>query len=237
MHSTLSPSSRLLGVASAAVLLVVLAGCGRSIPSKPGTPLPPPGGGTGTLHVQAEISGSTAPAGGYVTAFTAVVEDALGAPVSGATVRMSTPDGQVLLMEAPGTVGTYSFSGSGYTPGIYSLDVISGNDEVLGAWVVAPNTHTIVSPAPGDTVTASSDVVVDWDRSDPIQEVTVQTLDYQASMPDDPGRAVIPGAANPPRNDQRVTVTRANRATVDGGVQGSEIGACFITTVEPVIVL
>jgi len=235
MKFSRSIPTRLLGGTIAVAFLIVLAGCGRSVPTEVSTAPPPPETGSNTLLVAVSVSGSDMPSGGFVTEFSAIVEDGYGAVISGATVLLNTPDGMVQLTERPGIPGSYGFSTAGYQPGTYFLTVTRGSDRISGARVVAPDVHQIVSPAAYDTVTAGSDLEVDWDRSEPTQEVVVETLDFNGELAEDAGVTTIPSSGNPPRSDQRIRIIRSNASTILGGLPGSRFEASIRNSVEPVI--
>ena len=90
----------LRGMRVATVLL--LAGCGKD-GTGPAVDRNEPGTGSSTLLVKADVDASDV-AGGFVTDFVVEVRDALGDPVSGASVSISNDAlGVVTLLEDPGT--------------------------------------------------------------------------------------------------------------------------------------
>ncbi|MFQ5511801.1 MAG: hypothetical protein ACE5EO_08130 [Candidatus Krumholzibacteriia bacterium] len=216
---------------------LLLAGCGGS--DTPSVPLiiNPGGTGTMTLQVNAQALGADAgPGGSLNTDFIVAVSDTLGGPVSGAAVAVQTPYGIVTLTEDPLTPGTYNGVSSAYQPGVYSVSVVRGPDNVSGVSVVGPDIHTITSPAAQATVGKDIPIDVRWTRSATAQESRVETRDYVGNWSmSDPGVMTVPASGNPPRVDQRFRVKRANRQAAAGGLAGSDFRVRIRTTVEPVI--
>jgi hypothetical protein len=239
MSAKISSVAARAGLAgTAAVFLTLGAGCGSDNPAGPGGGSPPGGSGTGTLLVQADVSGSDVGSGVFQTDFTVTLRDTLGATVSGASVGVSTPTGSVILAEDGAVPGTYRAARAGYAPGTCQLTVSRGADGVSSVWVVAPDVHTVTSPAANDTVAAGQPLNVTWTRSRASLEVTLETRDYQSTAPElDDGVSVVPAPGNPARGDQRVRVFRLNRTLMAGGLPGSRFEARIRNSIEPVVAL
>lgn len=239
--------ARPAAAAAALILSLALWSCGSKSPTEPASVAPPNGAGNGNLLVVAEVSGSEAediqyggpyprPASAFVTTFTVSVADPLGAPVSLASVRISTPRGPVTLAEDATVPGTYRAATGTYTEGICVLDVVSGANRVEGAEVVAPDIHTITAPRAKSKVPARGPLTVSWTRAAAAHEAVVASLDYVSPSPGrDDGSSVIPPAGNPVRADQRIEVLRRNRAAITGGRAGSTFTAQIRNTVNEVV--
>ncbi len=236
MHPLRSIPRHIAHATCLAALTLAFAGCSKS-PSRPGASTPPGGTGTNTLLVTADVAGSDVAPGVFSTDLTVSVSDTTGAPVSGATVQFMTPTGAVALPEDGATPGTYRTSRSGYAMGTYTLDVTRGADRVSGAWVVAPDVHTITAPAPNDTIPATSPLGVSWNRVSIAQEALIESRDYQSAAEPDDGTSQVPPSGNPARADQRIRVFRLNRTLITGGRPGSELEATIRNSVDPVVAI
>ena len=143
-----------------AILLIagLLCGCETESPVEAlGGALPDsPGVGSLTLKVVAAAEGRDSGAGTYATDFVVTVHDTLGAPVSGAGVAIAGAFGVVVLSEDALSTGTYRATRGDYEAGSYTLRVVAGSDSLSGVTTHAPAIPDITSPAPGDTVTAST---------------------------------------------------------------------------------
>lgn len=194
---------------------------------------PSPGGGTGTLYVEADVQGRSVNGTISQTEFVANVRDALGAPVSG-TVVVTGRFGDVELTE--GAPGTYFAIHSGYETGSYTLNVTSGEDNVTGVTVVAPDMHKITTPTSGQTVPANTALNVRWTSDDVAAECRLETRDYNSDwIAGDRGVLWTPTTGNPARTDQRVRVERRNLQAPQGALLNSRFSVGILCTVEPVV--
>lgn len=231
------PARALVAATCAAALVVGAIGCGSDGPTQPASGPPPGGTGSGTLLVQADVSGSDIAPGVFQTDFLVTVADTANRPVSGASVQVSLPSGMpVTLAEDPLSLGTYRASRAGFVAGTHTLSVTRGLDRVSGVRATAPMVHTITAPAANDTVSANQAVPVSWMRPTMAQEVSVESRDYVSPAPEaDAGTSLVPAGGNPVRGDQRFRVHRLNRTLISGGRPGSRFEARFRNSVEPVI--
>ncbi len=230
--------NRISWAAGMIVVLGAVAGCGGG--GGGGNPLAPNPGGGGNqsarnLVIAASVAGLDTAPGTFNTDFTVSLTDTLGAAQSGARVSISDSAGTVALTEDPGLPGTYRASRAGYTEGTYTLDVTLGSAQVTGVTVAAPDLHTITSPTANETIQANRPIQPSWSRTSVAQEAVLETKDYRTGVQADDGRGTIPAPGNPPRNDQRVSVTRFNRTLISGAGAGSTFEASIRNSVEPVI--
>jgi hypothetical protein len=209
-------------VANLTVLIALLAaGCGSD--SNPANTLNSViETGSASLLVNAEIKGTDAGSGLFVTEFNAAILDSLGAPVTSATVTISHAGMTTAnLTWDTLTASTYTASASGYLPGIYTLNVTRGTDFIANATVSGP---AITYPTLTDTIPLNTAITTLWTRTAAAQEVEVETRDYgpvlSSSVGDtDDGSFLIPGSQTI-RDDQRVRITRSNSVVLTRGLAG-----------------
>jgi hypothetical protein len=194
------------------------------------------GTGTSTLLVDGQIEGQDV-AGGFVTQFLVHLEDATGAPVSGATVTVQNNSlGALNLLELSAASGDYEASVNTFAAGDYRLTVIRGTDNVQGVVVGGMSAHGIARPRADTTLTAGQPFTVTWTRPSEAAGVNLETRDFTASAIPDAGAYTVPGANNPARPDQRVRVWRYNQVNPAGALAGSRLRLSIRNTVEPIIV-
>jgi hypothetical protein len=224
---------------SAAVLLLAGAcvGC-KDTPVWPEPETVSESGGHGslTLKVVAAAIGRPASADEYETDFVVTVADTLGAPVTGAIVKITDRFGTVRLDEDNPVAGTYTAMRSGYIAGPYTLDVTHDADYVTGVTTHAPTIHDITQPAPHDTTTANTALNVRWTYPEAADESRLETRDFDSDwIFGDPGTLWTPTTGNPQRDDQRVRITRRNVQIAARGLPGSELSVQIQRTVEPIV--
>ncbi len=217
-------------------IALLLAACSNS--DTPTQPIITNPGGTGSMTLQVDVDALGAddgPGSTFITDFSATVSDTLGAPVTGATVAVQTPYGTVILIET-GTAGTYNAQTQTYQPGVYSVSVVRGPDNVTGVSVIGPEIHAITFPTAQSAIAMDQPIDVRWSRSTAAQESRVETRDYTGNwVMSDVGFLTVPASGNPPRTDQRFRVKRANRQAASGGLAGSDFRVRIRTEVEPVV--
>ncbi len=214
--------------------LAMLLGCGDS--TGPAADRNEPGTGTSTMLVQADIEGQDV-AGGFVTEFDVSLRDATGAPISGATVRVTNNSlGTVNLLELSAGSGDYEATVNSFAAGDYGLSVVSATDNVQGVVVGGMSTHQIASPAANATLTANQPMTVTWTRPSEALAVDLETLDFVAEGIPDVATYTVPAGNNPPRTDQRIRVWRYNEVSIAGGLFGSSLKLSIRNTVEPIVV-
>lgn len=219
------------------LLSLWLVGCGSDDPTTPTNPfINPEGTGSGTLQVIADLEGSDAGGGIFVTNYTVRVTDSSSSPVSGATVAIAGPSGSISLAEDLSELGTYRFSTGSYSPGTYVLSVTSGNDFINNVRVVAPDVHTITTPTANETVSADQILMIGWTRASAADELRIESRDYESPSSElDDGVSAVPAIGNPPRLDQRIRIYRTNTRTIAGGLPTSRFEAEIRNSVEPII--
>ena len=195
-----------------------------------------PGTGTLTLKVTADIDANDV-VGGFITDFDVTVEDGAGDPVSGATVTIKNSDlGTITLLETAVGSGDYTATRNSFPDGDFELDVIRDTDRVEGVILGGPGVHTITSPAANDTVVALQAVTVTWTTPRQARSAELETRAYGSPVLPGTGAAVIPGAQNEARPDQRIRVFRFNQVEIAGGLPGSRLKVEVRQSIEPVIV-
>jgi hypothetical protein len=195
-----------------------------------------PGTGSKTMLVTADIEGQDV-SGGFVTAFDVRLRDALGNPISGATVSVgNTALGTVNLLEFSAGSGDYQATVNSFASGDYRLSVVRGSDNVQGVVVGGISAHLISSPAANATVAANQPLTVTWTRPSEAVAVDLETRDFVADGIPDAASYTIPGGSNPARPDQRIRVWRYNQVDIAGGLFGSRLKLSIRNTVEPVVV-
>ena len=221
------------------VLVLVLAlGCsgGGAVPAGVVGPTDP-GGGTGTLTVDANVSAEESTnnaqaATQFGTDFTVNVSKA-GAAVSGATVTIGSGGGVVVLAETA-TPGTYAGAQGGYHQ-TYTLSVVAGADDVHGVRLVGPAFHVIASPVEGATHPAGQAITVNWAPGG-APEATVETRSMPETAVDDSGTFTVAAsfvAGEPGRlDDERVRVRRVSRTPLAGAASGSDLSVEIRNQVE-----
>lgn len=216
---------------------LALAGCGDSAtsPSGPAPARNDPGTGTQTIMVTADIEGKDVP-GGFVTDFEVQLREALGDPISGATVTVRNANLGTLNLLEDGTGGDYIATVNTFAAGDYELNVTRGPDNVRGVLVGGMAAHTILSPQANDTLLAAQSMMITWNRPSQAAAADVETQDFAVEGIVDAGSFTISAVDNPRRDDQRIRVWRFNRVDIAGGLFGSRLKLKIRNTVEPVVV-
>jgi len=195
-----------------------------------------PGTGSSTLLVTADVDASDVP-GGFVTDLDVSVRDALGAPISGATVTIANAAfGVVTLLETGVGTGDYDATRNSFPGGDFALNVVRGTDNVRDIVVGGPGVHTITGPAINATVSNQQPLTVTWTVPSQAKSAEVETLDFGPWVMFDNGVFQIPVASNPARADQRIRVFRFNELEIAGGLPGSRLRVEIRQTIEPIIV-
>jgi hypothetical protein len=186
-----------------------------------------PGGGSGTLRVEASVSASEAvdnanSSTGFSTGFSVRVYRA-GAPLSGARVMVTSPAGMLTLPESS-EAGRYRGEQGGYHR-TYALAVDLGADR-LDAQLVGPPAHAFTSPVARIVHPAGEPLMVAWSpMGAPAASIETREMDDTAT-PDD-GAYTIPGSFLVGRpgelRDDRIRVRRAEEIALAGGTPGSTL--------------
>lgn len=217
---------------TAAALLLLACGDGTG----PATERNNPGTGTRTLLVQADIEAQDVP-GGFVTVMDVQVEDALGNPISGATVTIRNGNiGTTNLLEDGAGSGQYTATVNSFPSGDFRLEVVRGTDTVEGVVVGGLATHTITSPLQNATVPANQALRVTWNRPSEAAGADLETQSFSANGIPDTGEYTIPANQNPARSDLRIRLWRYNQVQIAGGLAGSHLKLEIRNTVQPIVV-
>lgn len=221
---------------SVACLTLAMLALGCSDATGPAASRNEPGTGTRTMLVEAEIEGQDV-AGGFVTAFDVALRDALGNPISGATVTVSNSVlGQINLLEFSAGSGEYRASVNSFAGGDYRLSAVRGADIVQGVVVGGIAAHQISSPAANAAAVANQPMTITWTRPSEAVAADLETQDFQAQGIPDAASYIIPAGSNPARPDQRIRLWRYNEVDIAGGLFGSSLKLSIRNTVEPIVV-
>lgn len=198
--------------------------------------LPNPGTGSNTLLVQGEVEGEDSGPGSYITRMAVTVRDSLGLAVVNASVSIVTPaHGTISLIHNTTNPGTYEASLNDYNPGLYTLNVIRGSDNLLDVREIGPDIHNITFPTSSDTLAADSAFNLVWTRSSKADTAEIETKDFGPALTSDDGLFTVPPSLFP-RNDQRIRVRRANEINAAGGLNSSYLKVSIRKSVEPIVV-
>ena len=219
-----------IGVATA----LLLASCGDD-GTGPAVDRNSPGTGSSTLLVKANVDASDV-LGGFVTDFEVSVRDALGNPVSGASVSITNPALGVVTLLETGDAGDYEATRNSFPAGDFTLSVVSGTDRVEGVVLGGPGVHTITAPLQNDTVSSLAALTINWTVPSQAKSAEVETRDFGPALVADTGVLVIPVGSNSARSDQRIRVYRFNEVDIAGGLFGSRMRVEVRQTLEPITV-
>jgi hypothetical protein len=180
-----------------------------------------PGGGTGTLLVNASIDQEDGAAELVVTV------DRAGQDVDDAIVRVTSELGEVTLALSGG--GEYRGVQAGWAAG-YEISVTSGEDSLTGS-IDAPGPIVMTSPLSGfDAQAAEGGLVrISWD-GERSMEARVRTDDFDQTVPDD--GALDVAATFFVQDQQEIEIRRRNTVTLAGGAPGSRLEATFELTTD-----
>lgn len=219
---------------------LLLSGCGGDDSSTGSIPIFETG--SKSLFVNAEIDGLDQGGGVFLTDYKVEVFDSLGVPVNDAIITIIHSQlGTITLVQDLANPGTYEITQSGYSHGIYALNVSRGTDFISNAFVFAPDIHTILYPTTSDTLRQDSAFAVLWSRQYKANLVELETRDFGPILATDIGYPdigsyVIPASFNP-RIDQRVRIERTISVVLTTGLAGSKFEAVIRNTVEPIVVI
>jgi hypothetical protein len=204
--------------------VVALAACGSSQASSDSGSGPAsgsdPGSGTQTLFAGIELDLSALAGGGTPLSELTVAltrETLAGASVSGASVRLTAPDGvTVTATEAAATPGSYGASGFAWEPS-WHVQIGAGSDQ-LEFTIAPPGATTITSPTQGASV-APGPVALQWTDAwgAQAQSVWAECCGDPIVKLTDSGSGTIPVEA--PGGE--VTVYRQNALVPSGAAPGS----------------
>lgn len=217
-----------------------LGACGGNSNSTGPTIIPETG--SSSLLINAEVNGSDAGSGLFITQFKVTIADSLGAAVNDATVTISHSTlGVISVSWDSQQPGIYTASRSNYVLGTYTLNVTRGAEFLFNGRVIAPDLHVITFPTLTDTITINMPITTLWTRQTAAEIVAVETRDLQSTLASsvgdsDDGSFVIP-ASSTVRDDQRIRITRSNITTLTKGRAGSTFKAGIRNAVEPLVVI
>ncbi len=220
----------LRGIGLATTLL--LASCGDS--TGPAADRNSPGTGSSTLLVKADVEAVDLTVG-FVTDFLVEVRDALGEPVTGATVSITNPNIGVVTLIETGDAGDYEATRNAFPAGDFTLSVVAvnGTDRVEGVVLGSPGVHTITTPLQHATLSSLEALTINWTVPSQAVSAEVETLDWGPALVPDAGVYVVPAADNDANGSQRIRVWRYNEVAIAGGLFGSRMRVEVRQTLEP----
>jgi hypothetical protein len=177
-------------------------------------------GGTGnqTLLVVAEVD-LELNTGGFLADFYVEVDDATGAPVSGATVTIVWNHSTVTVPES-GTPGIYEALVTGAASGDLKLDVVKDDMYVRDVVLGNVGIHAILEPQPDQTIPANQPLTVSWVSDLEAQSASLFSPDWDFTVEDN-GEYVVPADQNDPRSSSWIELERYNEVEITGGLSGS----------------
>jgi len=179
----------------------------------------------GSANANAELTNARNPAD-FNTEFNVRISLG-GQPVTTGTVTITSSTGSIELafQDAGNNTGRWRGTAPGYDQ-VYVLDVVSGEDNVVGVRVDGPDVHVFDEPVAGSTVDSTMPLDIKWSRSDEAASASVETdgLDPLAIV-DSGTHTLPPGTLRTEQDKPRentIRITRTNRVTPQGAAGGSE---------------
>jgi hypothetical protein len=212
VHTTTSKA--ILALACA----VIVAGCSNAEPIGPVEDRNSGGTGNQMLRVIAEVD-LELNTGGFLADFYVEVDDATGAPVSGATVTIVWNRSTVIVPES-GTPGIYEALVTGAASGDLRLDVVKDDMYVRDVVLGNIGIQAVLEPLEDATIPANQDLTVRWVSDLEAQSASVFSPDWDFTVEDD-GEFVVPAADNVPRSSTWIELERYNEVDIAGGLSGS----------------
>ena len=198
-------------------VFAVLSACG----SDPGT-------GSHTLYVRGSMDtdGST---DGTSVRIEVREGNRSGTVVTDAIVTLRSVAGtdQTLGLINRGNTPVYERSGFAWDRG-FVLQIRRGNTDMLDAALETPGVTVITDPVQATTFNRTNNprFVVRWrdeyGRAAQMPEVRLERADIKQSLPQDVNQFELESSRLVPTQDEQVTVTRTNKVTLQGGLDGSE---------------
>jgi hypothetical protein len=202
----------------ALALAALAASCSNADPIGPVEDKNSGGTGNQTLRVVAEVD-LELNTGGFLADFYVEVDDATGAPVSGATVTIVWNRSTVTVPES-GTPGIYEALVTGAASGDLKLDVVKDDMYVRDVVLGNVGIHAVLEPQPDETIPAGQPLTVRWASDLEAQSASLFSPDYDFTVEDN-GEFVVPGEDVLPHSSTWIELERYNEVEIAGGLSGS----------------
>ena len=115
---------------------------------------------------------------------------------------------------------------------VYRLDVVSGNDEVVGVIVDGPDIHVFTNPMPGATLDSTVANALSWNRDERADITTFDADEIDRLTIEDTGDFMMTVGVLRAERDQvrenRLELRRTNHVIPAGAIAGSD----FAVSVE-----
>ncbi len=150
-----------------------------------------------------------------------------GAPVTTGTVTITSASATFDLTYDPQRDnGRWVGSAPRYDE-VYVLDVVSGDDTVVGVRVDGPDPHFFGAPTAGATVDSTVPLELRWSREDTADSAILRTKNLENVAIADAGTYMLSAGALEAKKDaaqeNEIRLTRVDRITPAGGAPGSEL--------------
>jgi hypothetical protein len=191
------------------------------------------GSGTQTLRITAALS--VGPTGDFLANVNVLTSQST--VVSGATVTLRTPDGDLALVEQPVGFGTYVLPAGDheYAAG-FGLEIDAGADgNATGIGFDAPGLTEVLAPLDQTTLPVNQDINVTWAGRGADQhrfELTVNDYD-SGYVEGDTGSDVILAAVVTSAATETLTIRRRKELDITSGFAGSKFTANLEDVIEP----
>ena len=217
--------------------LLVLSAC-SSDPLDPGAGSHP-GGGTRTLYVDGHATAEPSFANAkletdFTTEFSVRIRLADQDVRTGSVIVMSR-FGESALAWTDSDGGHWVGTMASYDE-VYRLDVVSGEDEVVGVTVDGPDIHQFTAPLPGATLDSTADNPVTWSRDSSAQITTFEADEIDRINITDTGDymmgAGVLRAERDRTRENRLEIRRTNHIVPGGAIDGSDFAVTVAQRIE-----
>jgi hypothetical protein len=191
------------------------------------------GSGTQTLRITAAMSVN--PSGDFQANVNVLTSQST--VISGATVTLRTPTGDVTLVEQPVGFGTYVLPAGDheYAAG-FGLEIDAGAEgNVTGVGFNAPGLTDVLAPLDQTTLPVNQDINVSWaGRGADQHRLELTVNDYDSGYVDgDTGSDVILAAVVTSAATETLTIRRRKEMDITSGFAGSKFTANLEDVIEP----
>lgn len=149
-----------------------------------------------------------------------------GAQVTTGTVTMTSSSATIDLVYDPQRDNGRWVGSAPVYDEVYVLDVVSGDDNVIGVRVDGPDPHFFGAPMAGATVDSTMPLELRWSREDGADSAIVRTKNVDDVAIADSGSYMLsPGALEAKKDtaqENEIRLRRVDRITPAGGAVGSQ---------------
>jgi len=200
-----------------------------------------PGSGTGTLKVEAIISGrerfsGAKSSGEFTTDITVKIWDAHLQTVQDAYVTITTSGRDMVIPHDKN--GVYKATSIVGYDRVYTINIQRGDDYIDGVTITGPEIHTIKIGNPGNTPTtvkASGVVTVLWTPYGYAIDAEIETKNFNKVVSDS-GSYDIPEGNFEPGVEDFIRITREKYLNPAGAIAGSIVTVKIRNALDPVTV-